>query len=196
MKSLFSLLVLSAWLACVGSVRAQNYALNWFTVDGGGGVSTLRRRGVLDGGRVLGDRCRDSNFRSAHARRPQCQWHVGRVLAASGGRIPSGANQRARGAARSDFLEHRPAGQLPDQCLEHFHHSAGADRPTILSAPSSVSRPRPGRRERTISQLRLQLGRVCGIKRQLLAATAALSPSQLWCGFCQNWESLYLGSWV
>ena len=40
MKTLLPLSFLAAGLALVGSARAQNYAIDWFTIDGGGGTST------------------------------------------------------------------------------------------------------------------------------------------------------------
>jgi hypothetical protein len=40
MKRSFSLAVLAACLTFAGSAAAQNYAIDWFTIDGGGGTST------------------------------------------------------------------------------------------------------------------------------------------------------------
>ena len=32
--------ILASWLCATGVARAQSYAINWYTIDGGGGVST------------------------------------------------------------------------------------------------------------------------------------------------------------
>jgi hypothetical protein len=40
MKKSFSLALLAACLTFAGPVTAQNYAIDWFTIDGGGGTST------------------------------------------------------------------------------------------------------------------------------------------------------------
>jgi hypothetical protein len=40
MKSSFFVIVVAACLTWVGAARAQNYAIDWFTIDGGGGTST------------------------------------------------------------------------------------------------------------------------------------------------------------
>ena len=39
MKTLFTIVAIAACLAFVGTATAQNYSIDWFTVDGGGGTS-------------------------------------------------------------------------------------------------------------------------------------------------------------
>ena len=40
MKKTFSIAVMAVCLTVVGSATAQNYSVDWFTIDGGGGTST------------------------------------------------------------------------------------------------------------------------------------------------------------
>lgn len=40
MRALFLFVAIAAYLTIVGFAKAQNYAIDWFTVDGGGGTST------------------------------------------------------------------------------------------------------------------------------------------------------------